>query len=294
MSAYQQQSRNIFRTWLLMFIFIGLVSGLFFVLSLLTENMIFIFIGLFISLFQSFIAYFFGDKIALSSARARHVTYQEAPGIYEITQNLAKIAHIPLPKIHISPDHSANAFACGRNPKTASICLNQGLINLLNKAEIEAVIAHELAHIKNHDTFLMTVTAVLTSVVSFISNFGFYVISFGGRSDRDDKAGGVFVLLLYVVLSIFSPFISMFIAMAVSRKREYLADATAITFTRYPKGLIDALVKLYNDPIPADNYSTSTDHLYISPPKKKFGKKVSGLFSTHPSIQDRIKALQNM
>jgi heat shock protein HtpX len=296
MSAYTQQSKNIFRTWLLMFIFIGLVSSLSLVVALLTENTAFIFIGLFISLFQSFVAYFFGDKIALASAGAKRVSYEEYPQVYEITQNLAKIAGIPLPKIHISPDLSANAFACGRNPKNASICLNQGLLNLLNKAEIEAVIAHELAHIKNRDILVMTVTMVLTSLVSFLADMGFYIFMSGRGNDRQENNSnnGFILFLIYIALSTIAPVLSAVISMAVSRKREYLADATAVIMTRYPEGLINALTKLYNSPVPTQHYSTSMNHFYISPPKKRFGEKISGLFSTHPPIKDRIKALQQM
>lgn len=296
MSAYTQQSKNIFRTWLLMFIFIGLVSSLSLVVALLTENTAFIFIGLFISLFQSFVAYFFGDKIALASAGAKRVSYEEYPQVYEITQNLAKIAGIPLPKIHISPDLSANAFACGRNPKNASICLNQGLLNLLNKAEIEAVIAHELAHIKNRDILVMTVTMVLTSLVSFLADMGFYIFMSGRGNDRQENNSnnGFILFLIYIALSTIAPVLSAVISMAVSRKREYLADATAVIMTRYPEGLINALTKLYNSPVPTQHYSTSMNHFYISPPKKRFGEKISSLFSTHPPIKDRIKALQQM
>jgi heat shock protein HtpX len=293
MSAYSQRYNNIRQTWLLIFVFVGLISGVFYIIGLYQGSYVWPIIGLFISLAQAFIAYFFGDKIALASSGAREVKYEEAPKIYEIVQNLSKIAGIPAPKIHISPDKSANAFACGRDPNHASICLNQGILDILDKNELEGVIAHELSHIKNRDILVMTVTMVLASVASFVADIGFRILLWGGnKKDRENQSP--VVLILYIATIILAPIVAGLIQMAVSRQREFLADATAVTLTRYPEGLINALTKLYKNPIPSEHYATSMNHFFIAPPKKSFGEKVSGLFSTHPKIEERVEALSKM
>lgn len=294
MSAYTQQSNNIQKTWVLIFVFVGLVSGIFYIIGLYQGSWIWPIIGLFISLSQALIAYFAGDKIALAAAGAKLVEYKDAPKIFEIVQNLSKIASIPTPKIHISPDQSANAFACGRDPEHASICLNQGILDILDKNELEGVIAHELSHIKNRDILIMTVTMVLSSVVSFIADVGFRIMFWGGDKKNDRENQNPVLLILYIATIILAPIVAALIQFAVSRQREFLADATGVTLTRYPEGLISALQKLYQNPTPSSHYSTATAHFYIAPPKKSFGQKAMSLFSTHPSIEDRVEALKNM
>lgn len=293
-SVYTQQSNNIQKTYALMFVFVGLVSGLCYGLAYTTGNYTIAVIGFLVSIGQCLVAYFWGDKMALSSAGARLIEYKEAPKIFEMVQNLSKIAGIPVPKIHISDDPSPNAFACGRNPDNASICLNQGLLNLLNKNELEGVVAHELSHIKNRDILIMTVTMVLTSVIGFISDMGIRSLMWGNNKDEEGNSINPILLVAYAVVLMLAPILSGLISMAVSREREFLADATAVTMTRYPKGLIDALEKLHNDPTPSEHYSTSTNHFYISEPKKNWGEKMQSWFSTHPQIEERVAALTKM
>ena len=293
MSAYSQQSNNVKKTWVLIFVFIGLVSAMFYIIGLYQGSWIWPIIGFVISLLQALIAYYAGDKIALASSGAQLVSYQEAPKIHEMVQNLSKIAGIPVPKIFISPDLSANAFACGRDPEHASICLNQGILDLLDKNELEGVIAHELSHVKNRDILVMTVTMVLSSVVSFIADIGFRIMFWGG--DRKDKENqNPILLILYIATIILAPIVAALIQFAVSRQREFLADATGVTLTRYPEGLISALQKLYQNPVPSSHYSTATAHFFIAPPKKSFGQQAVSLFSTHPTVQDRVEALKRM
>jgi len=297
MSAYSIQSKNQFRTWILIFIFVSLVSLLFYVFGLIHGSPVFAFIGLAFSLGQVVISYFWGDKLALATSGGKEVDPQEAVQIHQIVDNLSKIAGIPKPRVFVSPDPSANAFACGRNPKNAKICLNQGLLDLLDKAELEGVIAHELAHIKNRDILVMTITMALSSVVSFIIDFGFRIAlwgGFGGNQDRDSKSNNFVVLAVYIILMLLAPILSLMLQMAVSRSREYLADATAVVFTRYPDALVRALEKLYQNPTPTEHYATSMNHFYISPPKKTWGEKINSVFSTHPPIQSRIQALRSM
>jgi len=292
MSVYKLQAKNVRNTWLLIFLFIGLVSAVFYAFSWYLNSPAFAIFGLVLSLFQAFAAYFFGDSIALSVAGGVQVNEQQSPQIHTMVENLSKIAGIPKPRIFISPDQSANAFACGRDPQHASICLNKGILDLLNKAELEGVIAHELSHIKNRDILIMTVTMVLTSIISFLSDIGTRALLFSGSNRDSDNRSNPVALILYFAVILLAPIVSTIIAMAVSRSREYLADATAVVITRYPEGLIQALEKLYQSPVPSQHYATSTSHFYIAPPKKQFGKQLQTLFSTHPSIEDRVKALR--
>jgi len=294
MSAYSQQSANVRKTFILIFLFVGLVSALFYAFSAYYGNPIFAIFGLVISLGQAWVGYFYGDKVALLFAGAKEVDAKEAPQLHFLVENLSKIADIPKPKVFISPDPSANAFACGRDPAHASICFNQGILNILNKNELEGVMAHELSHIKNRDTLVMTMTMVLASLISFLADIGFRMMWWGGGKSKDDDSKSPVIFIIYIVLLIIAPILSTLIQLAVSRSREYLADATAVTFTRYPEGLIDALQKLYSSPVPTNHYSTAMNHFYISPPKKAFGEKVSGWFSTHPSIEERVQALKKM
>ncbi len=295
-SAYSYQNNNIRKTWLLIFLFFGLVSAIFYGFSYYFNSPSLAIFGLLISIGQPLIAYFFGEQIALAYAGAKEVSESEAPQIHTLVENLSKIGGIPKPRIFISPDTSANAFACGRGPGHASICLNQGILDILNKNELEGVIAHELSHIKNRDTLITTVTMVLASLVSFLADIGFRMIFWGGaRRDREGKGNqSPVVIVLYILTLILAPIVATLIQLAVSRSRESLADATGVTMTRYPDGLIHALEKLYQNPTPSQHYSTATNHFYIAPPKKSWGKQVAGLFSTHPSIEQRVKDLKAM
>jgi heat shock protein HtpX len=251
-----------------------------------------------ISVGQALIAYYSGDKIALSYAGAKEVAADQAPQLHVMVENISKIAGIPKPKIYISPDPSANAFACGRDPEHASICFNKGILDLLDKNELEGVAAHELAHVKNRDILVSTVTMVLASVVSFVADIGFRLMFFGGGSGRRNRDNGEgnspILLVVYIVTLILAPLVATLIQLAVSRSRESLADATSVVFTRYPEGLMNALIKLYDNPVPTTHYSTAMNHFYISPPKRKWGEKISGLFSTHPPLQERIEALRKL
>ena len=276
-----------------MFFFVGFVSALCYGMGIVSRNPSIAVIGLVVSLVQCGVAYWFGDKLALMSSGAKQIAYEDAPKIFEMTQNLSRIAGIPVPKIHISDDPSPNAFACGRNPANASICLNQGIIDLLDKNELEGVIAHELSHIKNRDILVMTTTMVLSSLITFIADMGIRTVGWG-KNSNDEDSPSIFFVIIYVVVLALAPIVSTIITMAVSREREFLADATAITITRYPQGLSNALLKLHNDPTPSEHYSTATNHFYISEPKRSFGDKVQSWFSTHPPVQERVEALSKM
>jgi heat shock protein HtpX len=281
-----------------MTVFILLTTVVGYTASLYFQNYAIAVFALILSLFQSGAAYFFGDKIALMSVEAQEVTAEEFPQIHVLVENLSKIAGIEKPKIYISPDQSANAFACGRGPGHASICLNQGILDILNKQELEGVVAHELSHIKNYDTLVMTITMVLASVISFIVDniFRFSFFGFGSQDERNhDQPPWIYVLYIFVIIA--APILALTLQLAVSRSREYLADATAVTFTRYPDGLISALEKLYSQSTPSSSHSTAMSSLYISPPNNNSGKNskpnfLQNMFSTHPSVQERVAKLR--
>jgi heat shock protein HtpX len=238
MSVYNQQSRNVRQTWLLFFVFVGLVSAVFYAFATYFNQPFLIIIGLAFSLGQSFIAYYFGGNIAIASAGGKEVIEEQNPALHLQVENLCRTAGIPKPKIFISPDKSANAFACGRDPKNANICLNQGILDLLDKNELEGVIAHELSHVKNRDILVMTMVSVLSAVITFATDFGMRLMFWGGgNSGGDDDNKSPLVFILYIVVLIIAPFISLLISMAVSRQREFLADATSVTLTRYPQGI---------------------------------------------------------
>ena len=294
MSAYSYQSSNKRKTAILLILFVGLVSALFYGFAAVYNQPIFAVFGLILSVGQALVAYYGGGALAIMSAGGQEVTAEEAPQIHNMVENLSKIAGIPKPKIFVSPDPSPNAFACGRDPEHANICLNQGILTLLTKNELEGVIAHELAHVLNRDILVMSVTMVLASLISFISDFAFRMMWWGGGSSRDDENKSPIVIVVYIIALVLAPFVALLIQMAISRSRESLADASAVVMTRYPKGLMDALTKLYESPVPTEHYSTATSHFYISPPKKSWGEKVSGLFSTHPPLEERIEALKKL
>jgi len=291
-SVYTTQSNNQTKTFFIIIIFIALTTLVGYGASYYFQNYTLAILAFGLSLFQSGVAYFFGDKIALMTSGAQEVTPEQAPEIHNLVENLSKIADIPKPKVYISPDPSANAFACGRGPGHASICLNQGILDLLDKNELEGVIAHELSHVKNRDTLVMTITMVLTSVISFIVDNVFWFSFLGSSADDKESNKSPWVFILYIIVMIAAPILALILQMAVSRSREYLADATAITFTRYPDALISALEKLYNQKTVSSVNSTAMSSLYIAPPKHNHTQFIQNLFSTHPTVQDRIAKLR--
>ncbi|HZR58569.1 MAG TPA: zinc metalloprotease HtpX [Terriglobales bacterium] len=232
----------------------------------------------------NFVAYFFSDKIALATYRARPVTREELPRAYQVVERLTQKIGIPMPKLYVIPTDSPNAFATGRNPQHASVAMTQGILNLLNDEELEGVLAHELGHVNNRDILISSIAATIAGAITFISRFGFF---FGGMQDRDDRRGGGIGALLMLILA---PIAAMLIQLAVSRSREYQADATGAHFTGNPYALASALSKLdaYSRRLPMQA-TPSTAHLFIIQPF--LGMNFGSLFSTHPPIAKRIERL---
>lgn len=242
------------------------------------------------SSFMSLFSYYASDKIALSSSGAKQISQQENPYVYRLVENLCMSQGMPLPKIYLIPSPALNAFATGRDPQHASIALTTGIVEALENEELEGVIAHELSHVKNYDIRVMTLVVVLVGAIGLIANFFFRGRFLGMRREKNN-GGGIF-LILGIVALIISPIVAELIKLAISRRREYLADASGALMTRYPEGLARALEKISGSNIPLSTANSATAHLFISNPFK--GNSVKNLFSTHPPAEDRIKKLREM
>ena len=254
-------------------------------------------IALIISGLMSFVSYYFSDQIILSLSRAREAKRTEFFDFYTVTENLTKVASLPMPKLYIIDDSAMNAFATGRDPKHAVVVATTGILSRLNRTELEGVIAHELSHVRNYDIRLMGIVTVLVGVVTLLADILLRSRIRGSRDDNRDS--GQFQMLLFalgLVMALLSPLIANLIKLAISRRREFLADASGAELTHYPEGLASALEKISKDTEPLEAANKATAHLYIANPLKNHHDAVgwfAGLFNTHPPIEERIKALRN-
>lgn len=251
-----------------------------------------------ISIIYSFISYFYSDKMVLATSGAKEIKKADHPELYRIVENLALGDGLPIPRIYIIHDASPNAFATGRDPKHASVAVTTGLLERLNKAELEGVMAHELSHVKNFDTRLLAITAVLVGFIALLTDLFMRHLFWGGfrgNNNRTSQSQGIF-LIIGIVLAIIAPIVASLIQLAISRKREFLADASGALLTRYPEGLASALEKIAADPRPLKTATNATAHLFIENPfkGKGFSGALTGLFSTHPPTEERVKILRSM
>lgn len=246
-------------------------------------------IAVIVAVFSSVGTYWFSDKMVLSMTGAKEVTRENAREIYNIVENLTIAAGLPTPKIYVINDQAMNAFATGRDPKHSVIAFTRGLLEKLDKEEIRGVAAHELSHIGNRDMLIGTMAVILAGIVAIASRFMFNSMFFGGGS-RDDKKDNPVILILSLLLILLAPLFATLLRLAVSRKREFLADSSAALLTRYPEGLASALEKISGDSLVLEKNNRSVAHLFISNPLK--GQKVSKLFSTHPPVEERIGKLR--
>ena len=247
--------------------------------------------GFVISLTMSLVSFYTGDKVVLSSVGAREISRDEYPVLYNVTEELCIAAGIPMPKIYVVPDPSPNAFATGRNLENAKIAVNEGLLKILNREELQGVIAHELSHIKNNDIMFATIVSVLLGMIIILSTVFRRTFWWGG-GDRDRDSGGVILVLIGSLLAIFAPTAAKLIQLSLSRNREYLADASAALITRNPLGLASALKKISGTKVVSRTVNDAVAPLYIAEPFK--GIDVKNLFSTHPPIEERVKRLEEM
>lgn len=291
-NVYEQVGRNKFKSSLIIVLFIGFIlTATYFISQAFGYGNEFMFIALIISLFSSGSSYFWGDKIVVTLNGAQIAKREDFFDFYTVTENLSLANDTPMPKVYVIDTPAMNAFATGRDPEHALICATTGLLQKLNRTELEAVIAHELSHIKNYDIRLMMIVSMLIGTLSIIINMTTRASFFGDRNN-DDNSNNAVILIIGLVMIIFAPIIAQLIQLAISRRREFLADASGVKLTRQPQGLIDALKKISIDPNKFETASTATASLYISNPFK--GNKIANLFSTHPPVEDRIAALKQM
>jgi len=296
-SIYTQADSNTRKTWFLLtgfLVFIIIVGWLF---SYVLDSSAILYFAVFLSVFASFGSYWWSDKIVLAMYRAKPIEKKDNPELYRTVENLCITAGLPLPKIYILPEAQPNAFATGRDAKHAIVAVTQGLLKRLDKTELQGVLAHELSHIGNKDMLLSTIVAVLAGMVAMLANLFLRISFWGGgrRNDRDNKAGAI-LMILGIIAAILAPIAATLVQLAISRKREFLADADGALLTRYPEGLASALEKISSDPTPMRVTNDATSSLFIDSPYKGKQKThwFAKLFMTHPPIEERIHALRDM
>jgi len=298
MTLYSQAESNIRKTWLFIIFFLVFIIALGWLFSYLLENSLILIVAVVFSIATSFLSYWHSDKIVLQITRARPIKKQDNPELYRLVENLCITAGLPLPKIYILPESQPNAFATGRDEKHAVIAVTQGLLEKLERVELEGVIAHELSHIKNRDILLGTVIVILVGIIALLSNFFLRITFYGGLNRRNSKQGyfGLLILVLGLVAAILAPLAASLIRLAISRKREFLADASGALLTRYPEGLAQALEKISSDQTQMKVANNSTAHLFIASPFKGKQEKswFTKIFMTHPPVEERVKALRGM
>ncbi len=290
-SLYTEQSRNVWRTWMMMGVFLIFVIGVGWLMAQYFGNDTILYVAVGFSLVMNVGAYWFSDKVAIASAGAHPADENEYRELHRIVENLSITAGLPKPRVYIIEDNAPNAFATGRDPKHAVIAVTTGLLRMMNRSELEGVIAHELSHVGNRDILVMTVAVVLVGCVSVLANIALRMSMFGGRDD--DRNTGPIVAIAAIAAMILAPIAAQLIQLAISRKREFLADASGALLTRYPEGLASALEKIGAYEAPMERASTTTAHLFISNPfgAHPAGQYIAKLFSTHPPIEERVEAL---
>ncbi len=295
MTLYTQAESNIRKTWLLLIAFLIFIIALGWIFSYLLDNPIFLILAVIIAFFQSFLSYWYSDKIVLAMTKAKKIEKKDNPELYRVVENLCITAGLPLPKIYIIEEQQPNAFATGRDQNHAVVAVTQGLLEKLERPELEGVLSHELSHIGNKDILLGTVVVILVGIIAMLSNW-FLRISFFGGGRRSRGSSGVIFMILGISAAILAPVAAILIKLAISRKREFLADASGALLTRYPEGLAKALEKISADPNPMRVASNSTAHLFIASPFR--GKQTKSwftkLFLTHPPVEERTRVLRGM
>lgn len=292
-NLYTHKESNIRKTWFLFAVFFGLIIGLGWIFSYIYQDQGILIIAVLFSVSTSFVSYWYSDKIALSMAGAQQIQHDDNEYLYNMIENLAITAGLPMPRVYITPEMQINAFATGRNEKNSAIAVTQGALQKLNKMELEGVLAHEMSHIGNKDILISTVAVVLAGIIVMASDFFTRSMIFGDRRRSGNEGGGVMVLIGLAV-SLIAPLGATLMRLAISRKRELLADASGALLTRYPEGLASALLKIQQDSQPMAHATNATAHLWISNPFKNKMGAVGKLFLTHPPIEERIAALKGL
>lgn len=300
MSIYHHQSANTRKTWFLMVAFFGLVIGIGWIFSQIYGDRSILYAAVLFSVGLNVVAYWFSDRIVLALHRARPVELSSHPELYRVLENLTITAGLPMPKFYLVDDPAPNAFATGRNAEHAVVVVTSGLLERLDRSELEGVLAHELSHVGNRDMLISTVAVVLAGFVSILSDMFMRSLWFGGMQDRDHNRGGghAAIVVIGLILSILAPLFATIIRLAISRKREFLADASGVLLTRYPEGLASALRKIAAVNRPLKTATNATAHLFFENPfgadHERAGRTpwIVRLFSTHPPIEERIRLLE--
>ncbi len=292
-TLYTHKDENVAKTWVLMSAFFAVVIAVGWAVSWYYNNPGILIVAVILAVVTNIWSYWYSDSLVIAMAGAKPADGPEYLDLNRVVENLAITAGLPKPKVYVIDDPAPNAFATGRDAKHAAVAVTSGLLNMMERSELEGVIAHELSHVGNRDILLSTVAVVLVGLVTIISDFFLRSMFWGGR-DRDDREGkNPLVAILAIVMIVLAPILATLLQLAISRKREYLADASGALLTRYPEGLASALRKIGAYSQPLERANNATAHLYISNP---FGPQAAKsflirLFSTHPPIEDRIKAL---
>ena len=291
-NIYQQINNNKWQSGLIISLFVGFICLAVYAIGYAFGDQSYLPVAIVFSLGSAGFSYFWGDKMVLGLNGAQPASRKDYFDFYTVTENLAMADHLPMPKIYVIDSPAMNAFATGRDPEHAVVCATTGLLEKMTRTELEGVIGHELSHVKNYDIRLMTIVSILIGTLSILINMASRSMFFGGNRDRRDNEANWVLMIVGIVMIIFAPIIAQLIQLAISRRREYFADASSVMLTRQPSGLISALKKLEADNTPQQFASTATASLYISNPFK--GNKLASMFSTHPPIADRIAALEGM
>lgn len=283
---------------MLMILFSLFVIGIGWAVSYYYNSPIILIIAIIIAIGQSWFSYFYSDSVALAVSHAVEAPVAQFQELHHVVENLAITAGLPKPKVYVIDDPAPNAFATGRNPQHASVAVTTGLLQIMNKSELEGVVAHELSHVGNYDILLMTVTVTLLGVIVLIADIFMRSLWFGGgRGRRDNNDNSGVLMIIAIVFALLSPLVAQLIELAISRRREYLADASGALLTRYPDGLASALEKIEKYEQPMRTVNRATAHMFISEPygvKEEKQSWLTTLVSTHPPIPDRIKKLHAM
>ncbi len=294
-TLYTHQGENLRKTWFLMSFFLVLVVAIGYAVSWYMNSSTILYGAVIFALVMNIGSYWYSDKIVLSMTNARAVTRAEYPDLWNIVENLSITAGLPMPKVYVVDDPAPNAFATGRDPEHAVVAATTGLIAMLDRTELEGVMAHELSHVGNRDMLVMTVAVVLAGFVAILADFFMQAMLHGGGDDRQKSP----IFLVFAIIGIILvPIAAQLMQLAISRKREFLADASGALLTRYPEGLASALEKISSYGRPMQNASHATAHLFIADPfggeKKSIGAKIGGLFQAHPDAGERIRILREM
>ncbi len=291
-TLYTHQTENVSKTWALMFVFFCTVIAVGWAVSFYYNNPSILFVAVIVAVVMNIFSFWFSDTIVIATAGAQPADGPEYVELHRIVENLAITAGLPKPKVYVIDDPAPNAFATGRSATHASVAVTTGLLSIMNRTELEGVLAHELSHIGNRDMIVSTIAVVLVGFVTLLSDYFLRAAFFGGDRDREERQNPL-LMALAIALVVLSPIIATLLQLAISRKREFLADASGALLTRYPDGLASALQKIGAYELPMQRANNATAHLYISNP---FGagaaqSLITKLFSTHPPIEDRVRAL---